>query len=760
MSRSNPSFRFDRTVLALALCAACVPLQAQTKAEASKAEENGAEESKAADSKAVQGTFSVGFGALGGSRADRALFGQYNGLQGERNAVALLGVDYSVRNEESLTWLDLQGSNLLGDTRELSYVRKVPGDWKYSAFYGELVRYDPNSINTGLRGAGSSTPQVVLLPGGPGSGSEFELKTKRTSLGVGFTKSISSALQLELDLRTENKEGSRLFGIGVNCPSAVTPGCLGTTAANAGWALLMLPEPIKSNHSQLEARLSYAVEKFRVSLGYYGSFYRSSNPTLNPAVPASLNNPVGSVLPLNTGVQGFLNQPVALPPDNQAHQLDLSGSYDFLPNTRATFKLAYASATQNDDFASAGLAGAPAGVANLGGKVVTTLAKLGLNSRPVPKLTLQADLRYEDRDDQTPIALYNTVGQSPPDVLPAFRYTNQALPNRKAGARLQANWQFTSDYRGTLGADYESIDRGVFTSSSAVYGLTALRQKTQETGVRAELRRRMSEDFSGAISVSSSKRDGSNWLKPSAGLGVTEIANPLDPANGLVPNGIFMPTLADRQRDKLKLFADWQPSEKFALQFGVEGGRDRYTTPSSYGLRDSQLNQVSVDWTYALSDNWNLSGYLSRGVQTLNQSRPDGYIMAFDNTSIGAGLGVSGKVSGTIEVGANLSHMDDKSVYAQTLESTASPDSIALLAGTGGLPDIAFRQTGLKLYGKYTLDKRSSVRVDLVHQQSRLNDWAWGYNGVQFAYSDGTTVQQKQSQSVSFLGLSYNYQFR
>jgi hypothetical protein len=61
------------------------------------------------------------------------------------------------------------------------------------------------------------------------------------------------------------------------------------------------------------------------------------------------------------------------------------------------------------------------------------------------------------------------------------------------------------------------------------------------------------------------------------------------------------------------------------------------------------------------------------------------------------------------------------------------------------------------MFGKYAMDKRTSVRVDLVHQQSATNDWIWGYNGVPFSYSDGTTLSQKPTQSVGYLGVTYIY---
>lgn len=113
-----------------------------------------------------------------------------------------------------------------------------------------------------------------------------------------------------------------------------------------------------------------------------------------------------------------------------------------------------------------------------------------------------------------------------------------------------------------------------------------------------------------------------------------------------------------------------------------------------------------------------------------------------------------------MEVGGNLSYNDDKSVYAQTLDTFAGAYNTAVLAAGGGLPNVTYRQTALKLFGKYALDKRSAVRVDLVHQRAKMNDWTWGYNGVPFTYSDGTTLTQQQSQSVSFIGITYVYQLQ
>lgn len=732
MSTTNWHPGIGRTAVALALLAACGSAHAQVdKKDASRAE----------------GSISVGVGVAGGDSADRAIFGQYNGLRDDRS-FGLLDFEYFRRNDSGSSWTRLQGIGVLGENRELEFLWKRQGNWKFSVDYSELVRHEPYTINTGLLGAGTTTPQVVHLAGGAGSGSNLDLRTRRQGLGLGFSKWIGQAVELQASLKSENKDGARLFGRGFNCPTPIAPGCAPTTGANPGWAVLMVPEPIDSNHSQVEARLNYAGDRLRLNGGYYGSFYNNAHGAMVPSVPGSLNSPLGVLQPLNTGLQPILNQAMALPPDNQAHHFDISGAYVFTRTTRANFKLGYARATQDQGFAGAGLLDAPAAITNLDGRVDTTLAQFGITSRPMPKLSLLAEMRHEDRDDKTPIALYNVEG--------AASYTNRRYPYTKTRGKLQASYQFTPDYRGALGADYEAIDRGVFTPSSSVSGISALRQKTEEIGYRAELRRRMSDNVSGAISFVTSRRDGSAWLWPNTGLGLS----PVEPGAIITSAATFMPSLADRRRDKVRVFAVWQPSDALTLQAGVDSGRDRFSSPSEYGLRRTGMDTFSLDWDYTLSARWTLNGYLSRGNQTLAQARPGGYVMAFDNDSTSIAIGAVGRPTGKLEIGGTLSFFDDRNEYAQKLDPTANAGSAALLAATGGLPDIVFRTTEIRLFGRYTVSKTSSLRLDLIHHRARFNDWAYGYDGTPFLLSDNTTLTQQHRQNVTFVGLTYVHRWQ
>ena len=66
------------------------------------------------------------------------------------------------------------------------------------------------------------------------------------------------------------------------------------------------------------------------------------------------------------------------------------------------------------------------------------------------------------------------------------------------------------------------------------------------------------------------------------------------------------------------------------------------------------------------------------------------------------------------------------------------------------LPNAEYQIQGLKLYGKYQMQKDLALRLDLVHERWESNDWQWR----DYVYSDGTTLSQDPDQNVLFVGLS------
>lgn len=736
MNTSKQGFGFSQKVIVLAILAAFGPAHA---------EDDLAEYIK------PESSVRVGVGAVSGDEKDRAIFGQYNGMR-RNDFYGLFDLDYVRRNDDTGTWTTLQGRNLGLDTREIKFGQQKQGDWKYSLEYNQLVRNYQNTINTGMVDAGSATPTVVSL-GAPGTGRDLNLQTKRKAAALNFGKWITPNLQFEANFRNEEKDGSRLYGRGVTCGTSITPFNHTICASGATGAMLLLPEPIDATTRQAEARLTFSGEKFLLSAAYYGSFYDNANGSLRPIIGSNLVTSGGTAIAPTAPIAGYMSQPLALAPDNQAHQFSLTGNYAFTQSTKATFKYAYTHATQDQDFAAMGLTGGPAGVSNLDGRVDTTLVQAGVTSRVMPKLTLVANTRYEERDNKTPIGFYAWDGG-----------TNTQNSLQKMNGKVEANYQFTSSYRGTLGVDYEGLDFGTPSATYHPGGLNLMREKTDEVSYRVEFRRTLSETFTGAIGYIRSDREGSEWLRAAAGTPVLTDAQAAAEGSGRP----VTPTMfQDRTRDKIRLSADWTPIEQLSVQFNIEDGKDEYDSPRTArfkGLGDADAKFYGIDASYALSDNWKLSAYWNHGKETqhVNHSL---YIATLEAESTALGFGVAGKLSSKIDLGGNLTYLDDKYSYGQGIEPTGnSAGSVtsnqAYLTRTGGLPDTIFRVTRLNFFSKYALDKNSGLRLDLIHQRAKYDDWAWSYAGVPFTFSDNTTVSSQQKQNVTFVGVSYLYKFQ
>ena len=736
MNLTKHNFAFNQTLLTLALLAAFGPAQA--------------EEDLLAQLSKPESVISIGVAGVSGDSQNRSIFGQYTGLRKDSGRL-LLDVDIVKRDDTTGTWTILQGRNLGLDNRELGATYWKQGDWKVSAEYNEITRYDPRTINTGLQNPGSTAPGVVSLAT-PGSGADLNLDLKRKGVTLSTEKWLTPNLQLEASFKHEDKDGARLFGRGIACGAfaALRNACgaaAGTLLANTSTVMLLLPEPINSNIKQFEAKLNFSGEKFLLSGGYYGSFYTNSNGSLNPLVNGSLWNSNGTSLSLPSAtLQGILQQPMALAPDNEAHQFYLSGNYALASTTRATFKLAYTHATQDRDFAATGLSGAPAGLANLGGEVNTTLAQFGLTARPISKLSLLTNLRYEEKEDKTPLALYNLTGLA---SNPTNFYTNTQFSSKKLSGKAEASYQLPYNYRVTFGVDYQSIKRDRPASTTVIDGLSALREETNEEGYRAEVRRSMSETLNAGVSYVYSKRDGSSWLSVVPGAGFPAVSD------STIYNryGSFPITLEDRQRDKLRVSADWTPLEALSLQFLIEDGKDKYSAPTEKGLRDTGMKTYGVDAAWKISDAWKMTGYWSLGKQTVHVDHSSGYLAEIENTNTAFGVGAVGKPSATLEVGADLTYLNDNNRYQQGMSNGTA-------VAAGGLPDVRFRQTTLKLFGKYALEKNTDLRIDLVHQRSKLEEWTWGYSGIPFAYSDNSSVSMQPNQNVTYLGAAYIYKMK
>jgi MtrB/PioB family decaheme-associated outer membrane protein len=642
-------------------------------------------------------------GGIGYVDKDNGRFGQYNGLN-EKGGYGLLDLDFVKRDDATGRWLIFRGSNLGLDHRDLRFEHEIQGNWGYYIDFSQTPRFEPYTVNTAVTGIGTNN---LTIPTTPTAGPALRLKTERDALGLGFHKNLPGNWDFKVTFRNEEKDGARVFA-------------RGTTGGPGNFEFA--PEPINSTTRQIEATLNYTGERLQLSGGYYGTMFNNEYNGLN-----------------FTGGVGALSTftPIGLPPDNHSHQLYVSGGYNFTQTTRGSFKLAYARAEQDDIFVSGVNVPLAPGIGNnLQGRVDTTLAQFGLVSRPMPKLTVRASLRYDDRDDRTPVLRYNTlaVGGS------THNGENEPRSIRTTSGKLEASYALPMSFRVTGGVDYDEKKRSV-----SPVRIVSHRDKTEETAYRVELRRSMSETITGAVALIHSERDGTPFLPTTL--------NP-PPPNVLGSNVIAPIHLADRKRDTVRLTANWQPTDPLSLQFRVDQSKDDYDGDrdgSGLGPREGEARNYTVDASVNFSERWQGSAWYSHNDTKLDQASrtSGGQLWAAALRSLGKsfGLGLRGKPYGRLEVGADLSQSDIDDEYRQQAITGAPITS---------LPDVNTRLTRVSLFAKYALQKNSGIRVDYVYDRFKTDDWTW----TTWTYTDGTTLTQAPVQKVNFIGVSYYYRWQ
>jgi len=690
----------------------------------------------------------VGVGSWSGTRHQGGVYD----AKREGGGNVTLDADVVQRDNATGTWIKFNAQDVGLENGAFKGEYQRQGDFGASLEYDRISRDDPNTYTTRLRGIGSATltASTVVLPSPVQT---IKLGTDREITSLGLSKILTHNLDLSFSFRNEEKTGTRLWGRGSASEFAV--------------------EPIDSTTQQMELALNYATKTWQLSGGYNFSQYDNQ---FNLVKVTSAGLPFSNTNPVNPTY-------LSVPLDNQAQQVFLNGGYNFSPTTRATFKLEYATATQDDTLATSsipglGYVGVPS---SLQGKVETTLYQLALTARPLKDLSLLANLRYHQVDDKTPIVHF---------VLPAAGCTalttcvdNTPLGFKTLSGKLEGTYRLNAGDSLTAGVEQRTQDRVVPTANTFGTGGTdkqrvvPFRTQLDELTSRLEFRRSLSETLNGSVSYSNARRTGSSYVfvapnSPGNGAnGFVDVSNLINPLN-----------VADRERNKVRLSLDWAATESLSLQFNVEEGRDGYdsTAARPFGLHDGTMQFVGLDASYAVNDRWKINAWYSYDFSQAKQTaaRPsnsggDAAVANFNLEDIGnaLGLGIKGELSSSLSMGADLEVFHNLSKYQQTLTALAgTPGTNTVPNFTQGLPDIVNKSVRLNLFAKYAIDKKSDVRVDLGHEIWSTNDWSWMYaDGTPYAYPDGnsgtsagtngTTVTANQNQTNDYVSVRYTYKF-
>lgn len=635
---------------------------------------------------------------LGHQSSDSRRFGQYRD-QMDQGAYALLDLDLVRRDDATGTWLKLKGNNF---GLRLDHERQ--GDWSYFLQGNRMSRSEPLIVNTGLQGIGSGMQTVKTTA----PKRDVDLKVDHDIYALGTRKYMAGGFDVRISARQDEKKGDRMYGRGT------------------GNAMEFLTEPIDHVTRQWEVVAGYAGRKLQLSGGYSGSAYDNNIP----------------VLGVSGGAAAFATAPaldaLALPPSNNAHQLHLSGGYNWSDSSRSSFKLSRAVAYQNTAFSpsfATRLAGSPE---SLNGKVATTLAFADLAMRPLQRLDITGVLRYENRDDQTPEEKYiaNAGTSTSSAGITGFNKPRQL---KQLKGTLEAGYQFSDGYRLVGALEQEDLTRNGSRDKIRV----AYRENTAESTQRIEFKRTMSETLNGGVALVHSERTGSDYIRDTY-------------INPEISNQLAALMWADRSRNKVRVSADWMPVDQWSLQFIADFSDDSYSG-RALGPRQGKAQFFSGDASYRINEKWNLTTWLSREKISAKQSTQDApatpvVVTRWDadlrDTNTAWGITLKGKPRANLELGADLSSSYD--VAENTMSRVSGPGAVK------SLPNFYYRQLSLKLFADYALARNSGIRVDVIVDRRRNNDWTW----QNWVYADGTTVTNLPSENTAFVGVSYRYRWR
>jgi predicted porin len=190
-----------------------------------------------------------------------------------------------------------------------------------------------------------------------------------------------------------------------------------------------------------------------------------------------------------------------------------------------------------------------------------------------------------------------------------------------------------------------------------------------------------------------------------------------------------------------------------SLQFFFDHARDTYDTRTvdGFGPRSGKAQNYSLDAAYTVSEALTFTAWFSRNDNRAGQatrtSAAQPWAAQLRNLGESYGIGVLGKPMARLKLGADLTFSDIRDEFRQ--QAITGPDILSL-------PDITTRNTTLKLYADYAIQKNAGIRLNYVYDRWSSDDWTW----TTWTYADGTRLFQNSPQKVHFIGVSGYYRWR
>ncbi|RLA31130.1 MAG: hypothetical protein DRR11_11605 [Gammaproteobacteria bacterium] len=618
--------------------------------------------------------FDVSAGMIGIAGDDVFKFGDYTGLDEE--GITTSGDLFLRYWGEDANFLKIEGYRLGLDSRAIFVEGGKQGNYEWRASYQGIPRRIYDSTSTPFRTSGRQ--ELNLLSGwdrapttqGMASldDSLQQVKIERDwdiyNLGVAF--SPATKWTFDLNYRHQEREGNAI------------------SSGNFVFDSTMFAAPIDDSTDEIEVTAVYDADWWQINTTYWGVVYD------NKATSLAWDNPYTAVTP------GTDSGNMARTPDNESHQIRIAGSMVLPARTTVTGHASIGRMNQNDSFlayttnSQIATTALPSNSANA--QVDNQNLLLRVTSSPTRKITLEGQIRSNERDNETPQHIFDYVVTD--SVLSDNSATNIAYDYKRDNYRLRGEYRFTSRTRFYLGYDYENFHR---TSQERTTAKTDL--------VWAKLRTQLLSVISLDIKLYAEGRNGSEY----------------EPNNSVPnPQNLLMRkyNMADRERTGFKADVSAFTTQRFGLGLNAEYNNDDYTK-SEMGLLESEHLRLGLDASYLLNDDVSIYGSVYREDVDAKQANSQAFSMP-DWQSDTEDSFITGSLGLRIPNPNGRWSTDVQYLYSQS-ESNSTNNTNALVSS---FPELESTLHQIRLGFSFHYSENLDLQANYFYEGFSSRDWA------------------------------------
>jgi MtrB/PioB family decaheme-associated outer membrane protein len=651
------------------------------------------------------------FGALAigpGYATDGSLkFADYRGIREKGIFVSLDGDAHYL--DASGRYFDLYTTNLAIDSRQLEMRGGRRGRIELRLAYREIPKYRGYGTQASFLGVGSDQ---LLLPGNwvqapttsgmsalDGTLTPVALEINRKIFEAGLSFRMSGKWRYAADFQHAEKNGTRAFGAGVFTIQASH-----------------FPAPVDFSTNRVDMGLEYSSKRSRLRFGF-----RSLNFN-NQYASVSWENPFTP--PGNTALLR-----AALEPDSEFYQFSLTGSFNPTARLRLSGQASIGRISQDQNYlpysANPDFDDLQPPRTSLDGKLDTTGLSARLMAGLSQNLSLQINMKYDDRDNRTPVDFYTPVitdlVQRPETPNRPYSFTRGRY---SAEFSYQANSPFSFN-TGVMQKNYKRTLQSVReTKDSAWWGEVSV-DRWSATQLRLRLE--------------TSNRDISPYQQVS------------DP--GLQENVLMRKFhLADRDRERVLIELDLSPGDRLSADLSYFFSENRYKQ-SILGLMKSNEKNFSLDLGFAVKTNLSLYAFFNLDNYDSDISGAEfagalPWVAKTKDRFTTWGFGMSGKLNDRLDI--TIDYVSSSSRGHIDTDSGAGESPFPVLATD-------LRNTNIRL--NYQASKKWGLTLQAEHENYDSSDWqidALGNDGISAILTLGP---ESPNYSVTVIRLLANYRF-